>query len=110
MSGTGGSGGGVYETPADNCELLIIQTQLSSPKEEVVDTIQIKDVLDVALQTIGNTTVVVALHRGKLAGGLASPRVQQLRECMVKGIHYQATVTEKSDGQIRVRVEAIHGE
>lgn len=66
MSGTGDSGGGVYEAPADNCELLIIQTQLSSPKEEVVDTIQIKDVLDVALQTIGNTTVVVALHRGKL--------------------------------------------
>lgn len=32
MSGTGG-GDAVYEAPADNCELLIIQTQRSSPKE-----------------------------------------------------------------------------
>ena len=106
MSGSGGSGGG-YEAPADNCELLVIDTQLSSPKEDVVDLIQTGDVLDVATQMMGPTAVVVVLHEGQVAGGLAFPKVQWLRECMASGTHYKATVTDKNDGQVRVRVEAI---
>lgn len=106
MSGSGGGGGG-YEAPTDNCQLLIIDTQLSSPKEEVVDMIQVGDVLDVATQMMGATAVVVVLRNGQVAGGLASPKVQWLRECMANGTQYNATVTDKNDGQVRVRVEAI---
>lgn len=106
MSGSGGSGGG-YEAPTDNCELLVIDTQLSSPKEDVVDLIQVGDVLDLANQVMGATAVVVVLFKGQMAGGLASPKVQWLRECIANGTQYSATVTDKNDGQVRVRVKAI---
>lgn len=108
MSGSsGGGGGGGYDAPPDSCELLVIDTQISSPKEDVIDHILAGDVLDVSTQTIGTTVVVVVLHKGQLAGGLASPKVQRLRECMASGTQYDATVTAKTDGQVRVRVRAI---
>lgn len=106
MSGSGGGGGGGGFDPPDNCAALVIDTQLSSPKQAVVSLIQVGDELLVAAQTMGATTVVVALHNGQVAGGLASPLVQRLRECMAAGTQYTATVTSKNDGQVRVRVKA----
>ena len=107
MSGSGSGGGGSFESPQDNCELLVIDTQLSSPKEEVIALINPGDVLAITTQIMGATTVVVVLHNGQLAGGLASPKVQRLRECMASGTQYDATVVAKNDGQVRVRVKAI---
>lgn len=106
MSGSGGGGGGGGFDPPDNCAALVIDTQLSSPKQAVVSLIQVGDELLVAAQPMGATTVVVALHNGQVAGGLASPLVQRLRECMAAGTQYTATVTSKNDGQVRVRVKA----
>lgn len=105
MSGSGGGGGGP-DTPVYSCEDLVIDTQLSSPKDQVVDKIKVGDVLEVAVQTKGGTTSVVVLHKGKVAGGLASPQLQQLRECINEGTDYHAKVTSKNGGQVRVRVEA----
>lgn len=106
MSGSGGGGFGGYEPQEDNCESLVIDTQLSSPKEDVVARINEGDRLAVALQTLGGTAVVVVLHEGDIAGGLASPKIQRLRECIEQGVEYTATVISKNDGQVRVRVRA----
>ena len=106
MSGSGGGGGGGFDSPPDNCAALVFDTQLSSPKQAVVTAIQVGDELLVATQTVADTTVVVVLHNGQVAGGLASPLVQRLRECMAGGTQYVATVTAKNDGQVRVRVKA----
>ena len=107
MSGSGGGGGGGgFDSPPDSCAALVFDTQLSSPKQAVVAGIQVGDELLVATQTVGGTTVVVVLHKGQVAGGLASPLVQRLRECMAGGTQYIANVTAKKDGQVRVRVKA----
>ena len=107
MSGSGGGGGGGgFDSPPDNCAALVFDTQLSSPKQAVVATIQVGDEMLVATQTVGGTTVVVVLHNGQVAGGLASPLVQRLRECMASGTQYAATVTAVNGGQVRVRVKA----
>jgi len=106
MSGSSAGGGG-FDAPPGNCEDLVIETQLSSPKEEVVDSIRVGNILAVATHTKGGTTVVVVLHKGKVAGGLASPLVQRLRECINTGTQYQAKVLAKNDGQVRVRVTAV---
>lgn len=90
-----------------SCEELVIDTQLSSPKDDVVEKIKLGDVLDVSTQTKSGTTVVVVLYKGKMAGGLASPLLARLRECLDKGTKYQAKVTSKTGGQVRVRVEAV---
>lgn len=81
-SGGGGGGGGGFEPPTGDCATLAFDTQLSSPKAAVVATLKVKDLLDVTTQVMGGTTVVVVLHGGQVAGGLASPLVQRLRECI----------------------------
>lgn len=106
MSGSGGGGGGGFSTQSDSCETLVIDTQLSSPKPAVVALISVGDELEVATQQMGATTVVVALYQGQLAGGLASPEIQRLRECLAGGTQYVARVTAKNGGQVRVRVSA----
>ena len=92
MSGSSGGGGGSWEAPPTRCELLVIDTQLSSPKAAVIANITVGDILEVSLQPSGSSTLVVVLHKGQLAGGLASPDMPRLRECMEGGTQYAATV------------------
>ena len=108
MSGSsgGGSSGGDFYAVTGSCSALVVDTQLSSPREDVVGRIQVGDFLDVVTQTVGATTVVVVLHDGQVAGGLASPSLQRLRECLEAGNRYRAEVTAKNLGQVRVRVAA----
>lgn len=105
MSGSsGGGGGGAYDASSIPCERLVFDTQLSSPKESVVSSISVGNILPVAMQTFGTTAVVVVLHQGQIAGGLASPAVQRLRQCMAAGFLFKAQVTSINDGQILLRV------
>lgn len=107
MSGSSGSSSGIgFSVGADSCESMVITTQLNSPKPAVVEKIRVGDKLDVASVQMGGTTAVVAMHGGELAGGLASPDLQKLRECLAGGTYYVATVIEKNDGQVTVRVSA----
>jgi hypothetical protein len=106
MSGSSGGGGG-FDNPQENCADLVIDTQLSSPKDDVVNHVEVGMALDMAIQTKGTTTVVVVLYKGRVAGGIASPLVQRLRECINAGTKYRATVIAKTDGQVRVRVTAV---
>jgi hypothetical protein len=106
-SGGGGGGGGGFEPPAGDCATLAFDTQLSSPKATVVSTLKVKDVLDVTTQVVGGVTVVVALHGGQIAGGLASPLVQRLRECIENGTAFRARILSIASGQVRVHVEAV---
>jgi hypothetical protein len=105
MSGSGGGGG--PDTPVLSCEDLVIHTQIASPKAAVVSKLSVGDVLDVAVQMQGGTAVVVLLFKGKQAGGLASPHLGHLRECIENGTTYQARVTGINGAAITVSVEAI---
>jgi hypothetical protein len=105
MSGSGGGGGGT-ETPVLSCEDLVIHTQIASPKGGVVSKLKVGDTLDVEVQTHSGTAVVVLLFKGKVAGGLASPQVSQLRECIEGGTTYKATVTGTNGAVIKVTIEA----
>jgi hypothetical protein len=106
MSGSGGGGGGGFDSQSDDCESLVIETQLSSPKAAVVAKLSKGDMLDVTTKTMNGSTVVVCLFKGQVAGGLASPRVQRLRECIENGTTFRAEVLSIDAGQVRVRVKA----
>lgn len=109
MSGSGNSnwsGGGASTDSGVSCEELVIETQLSSPVAAVIAGVNIGDVLPVEIRTVSGTVVVIVTHKGAVAGGLASPQLQRLRECMNGGTVYKATVLSKSNGQVRVRVRA----
>lgn len=104
-SGRSGFGGG-FESPVDNCAALVIDTQLSSPKDEIVSQLSEGLMLDVVVDEQAGRVIVVALYQGQIAGGLASPQVQRLRECIQQGTQYRATILSIRDGQVRVRVKA----
>lgn len=99
-----GSGGGGFSPRSDDCESLIINTQLSSPKPGVVQHLSVGDDLEIVIQQGQTTTVVVALFNGEVAGGLAAPEVGRLRTCLEGGNQYIAKVIGLNDGQVRVRV------
>lgn len=73
MSGTDGklfrdyTSGSPTETA---CDMLYLQTQLASPKPDVVDQIDVDDVLDIGLSNLNGQLVAVALWQGHLAGAL----------------------------------------
>jgi hypothetical protein len=107
MSGSGGGGYGGGFDSTDACDTLVIDTQLSSPKDDVVSAINVGDVLEVELRQYGATVVVVALHNGAIAGGIAAPQVPKLRECIQGGTTYVAKVTAKNEGQVKVRISPV---
>jgi len=107
MSGSGGGGGGVPDTPVIGCADLVIDTQVSSPKPGVISTLKVGDFLDVETRIQGGTVVVVLVRNGQMAGGLASPQLHRLRQCIESGTQYRAEVKSIKAGQVRVRVEAI---
>lgn len=109
MSGSNGGGGGgdTWDAPPPSCATLIVDTQLSSPKPGIIAGIKVDEILEVAVQDMGGAAAVVVLRQGQVAGGLASPQVNRLRECMAEGHQYQAKVTEVQGGQVRVRVYAV---
>jgi len=108
MSGSGGGGGvGGYEPSISTCDSLVIETLLSSPKPSVVANLSLGAILLVQTQQSGGVTVVVLLYQNEVAGGLASPQVARLRECIEQGTQYQANVISISNGQVRVRIKAV---
>jgi hypothetical protein len=114
MSGSGGGGGGsrggggarggspdVGQTP---CEALAFETQLSSPKSDVIAGLKVGEVLDVVLKQDGGVQTIQVLRAQKVAGGLTAPDVKRLRECILSGHTYKATVTAVTGGQVKVRI------
>jgi hypothetical protein len=106
MSGFDGMGGPI--SPGGSCESLVIDTLLASPRPTAVAALSLGDVLDVRLaETDTGERVVEVVLDGQVAGGLASPAISRLRECIEGGTHYQARVTGKRDALVRVRVTAV---
>jgi len=104
MSGSGGgsfAAGGAQEI---SCDRLSFETQLSSPKPEVVAGINVGDVLWVAIEQQGSAQVVVIKHGNQVAGGITSPKMSRLLECIRQGTQYQATVLSKAGGQVAIRI------
>lgn len=105
MSGSGGSYLG-SDSPSDSCASLRFDTQLASPKAQVVAQLQVGDVLDIAFGQGGNQ-IVVALWNSVEAGGIVDPHLNQLRNCMNQGEQFQARVLSITGGQVRVRVQHV---
>lgn len=105
-SGSGGYGGG-FSTDEVACDRLAFDTQLSSPKADVVAQINAGEVLSVALDQQGTTQVVVIKRGRDIAGGITSPKMARLLECIRQGAQYQAAVTAKSDGQVSLRISPL---
>lgn len=103
-------GGGASFNDVDACDKLIVNSRISSPKEEVVTELSIGDVLDVALDDAGQYPSVRLLREGRLAGGIATPQTATLIACMRSGTIYRAEVTSVNDGEVKVRIKPAASE
>ena len=109
MSGSGGGGyGGGFDGGA-SCEDLVIDTQLSSPRAAVVKELKVGDRLAVVVEQQGGVKVVVLKHRGQSAGGIASPELPRLLQCLEAGTEYSAKVMRIHGPQISLRITARTG-
>lgn len=107
MSGRDG-GRNDNPTPVDSCDQLKFTTQLASPKEAVVEQMNVEDVLDIAIGEQNGQAVVQALWNGQIAGGIADQKLHRLRQCLGEGVMYAATVLGITNGQVRVRVFPVN--
>jgi len=110
MSGSGGGGYGGQFGQADfevTCEKLKIDTQLSSPNPQVVAQLTVGTILRITQITSQGSQLTVAMYNAMQAGGIASPYIQRLRDCINNGTTYVARVTAINGGQVRVSVYAI---
>ena len=109
MSGSGGSGGGGGFSGGGeiDCRQLVINTQLSSPKADVVGALAEGTELQVEIDLVNGMSVVVAKLDDRVAGGLAAPETARLRQCIEQGHRFGATVVHVTGGQVRVRVHPV---
>ncbi len=108
MSGSGGSyfGPSTFSSTT-SCETLQFDTQLASPKAQVVSQLSVGDILQVSFAPLNNQQVVVAVWNDSEAGSIVHPQLNQLRSCMLNGEVYEAKVLGVSGGQVRLRVSHV---
>lgn len=104
MSGSSGNFSYGNRGTEISCEKLVFNTQLASPKEEVISQINVDDILDISFELLNDQAVVYARWKGQIAGGIASALLPRLRTCIVEGTTYIAKVTQKQGGQVLLRV------
>jgi molybdopterin-binding protein len=86
---------------------LRFETQIATPQQGAILTLSQGDVLQVALVPSGGAQVVAVLKNGQLIGGLAGGLVNRLRECLLSGNQFKATVLTINNGQVRVEIEPV---
>lgn len=104
MSGSSGGGGGGGGRREISCEDLSFTTQLVTPQAAVA-TLAIGQVLQLDIVRRGAEQVLAALANGAVVGVLIGDNATRLRECILAGHSYTATVTRTNGLQITVDVE-----
>lgn len=103
-----GSGGGGSWTPDNDvsCSRLRFSTQIATPQPGAILVVYQGDVLDVNVENINGAQAVAVRKSGTLVGGLAGGLVNKLRECLLGGTLFKATVLSINGAQIMVEIEA----
>lgn len=89
------------------CDMLFLQTQLASPKADVVEQMRLGDTLQITLDNAHPERIALAIWNGHIAGGIASPKVLRLIACIESGTYYVAQVIEKIGGQITLNISPV---
>lgn len=88
---------------SSSCEELVISTNITTPEEDLFDSIKIEDKLDVKL-TDGNKAVGLFNNKGMLIGSIVDPDVLKLIKCLKDGKIFIAIIKEKKEAYIEVYI------
>ena len=96
----GDDGGG-----GPDCPGLTLVATLASPDPDRVGSLEVGDILDIALIEQAGVTIIGVVHSGgTVIGSIVSDRAAQLRECLQRGFTYDAQVASVVGGAVTVRV------
>lgn len=101
-SPSGGSLGN-FGGRATACDTLGFETLLSSPKQGVIATIAVGDILEITTHIQHGIETVVALANGNIAGGIVE-NSEKIKSCIEQGFSYQADVREINGARVKVFV------
>lgn len=93
-----------------SCDRLYLQTQLASPKADVVEQFDVGDTLEMIVGYAGTELSALAVWHGQVAGGIASPKAIRLITCIQNGTNYVALVTAKIGGQVALKISPVKQE
>ncbi len=102
MGSTGSSGGWMPSTPSNTCERINFRADINSP-QPLVNSLRLRDVLAVKLQTTPSPAVVVEF-KGAVVGALTGSQINTLVNCLQNGYTYEATVVGIVGGRCTVQV------
>jgi len=106
MSGSGGGGGlpSINRPSAtESCDDLVINTNLASPRTEVVTHLEPGNILDIRLE--GDQGPIVAVDgNGNVAGSIISREQLRLLSCIVAGTQFVAEILSIINGQCQVQI------
>ncbi len=109
MSGSSGDGGmPSINRPNnnENCEDLVINTNLATPQAIVINDLTPGNIL--TIQAASDQGPIQALNEdGDLAGNIVSREQVRLLTCILNGVEYIAEVLSIDNGQCRVQIRAI---
>lgn len=89
----------------NDCQKLIIKTQLFSPDPDIIKEISVGDTLPVKILSPKGPCVVT--KSGQTAGTIISKELFQLIECINKGFDFEAHVRQIIGGECSVTIKAI---
>lgn len=109
MSGSSGGGGlPSVNRPNqnENCEDLVINTNLASPQAEVIDVLNRGDILEITIAS-DQGPIQAINQEGQLAGNIISREQVKLLNCIIGGTVYEAEVLSINDGQCNIQIRSI---
>ncbi|MEO2071129.1 MAG: hypothetical protein ABGW99_07275 [Zunongwangia sp.] len=90
----------------ENCEELVINTNLASPHAEVINNLSQGDTLEITIAS--DQGPIQAIDKdGQLAGNIISREQVKLLNCIIGGTVYEAEVLSINEGQCNIQIRAI---
>lgn len=106
MSGNSGDSRPSINRPSfnENCEDLVINTNLASPQPEVLALLNVGD--ELTIYAASDQGPIQALNSsGDVAGSIVSREQIRLLNCINQGIQYIAEVLSLDQGQCQVQIK-----
>ncbi len=101
---SGGQSDGRPLTPSHPHCNIVEKTPLNSPKANVVASLKVGSILEVALTSTGKSLVAKVVGGEAIAGSLTPMSLVDIVDCMARGRHYVAVVTQISGGFCEVEI------
>lgn len=99
----GGGGGGGPGQP--DCSSLRFRTTLASPDLDSIAHLHVGEVLVVTLEDRDGVSIIAVRTSGTaFVGTIASDQARRLRECLQRGLPFQAVVLSIEGAAVRVEV------